>query len=91
MYERILNDKLRFPPHVSENARSLISEFLARDPQRRIGSKEDAKEIMRHPFFEGIDWTKLLNKEYKPPFNPGVVRLSFFNLSIFQFSPTVIY
>lgn len=25
MYQRILHDKLRFPPHVSENARSLVA------------------------------------------------------------------
>jgi len=72
MYDRILHDKLRFPPHVSENARSLISELLIRDPEKRIGSKEDAKEIKAHPFFEGIDWQKLYNRDYKPPFNPGV-------------------
>ena len=74
MYDRILHDKLRFPPHVSDNARNLITELLVRDPEKRLGSKEDAKELTRHPFFEGIDWQKLYRREYKPPFNPGVVR-----------------
>jgi len=50
-----------------------------REPEKRLGSKEDAKEITRHPFFEGIDWQKLFNREYKPPFNPGVVSVSPFS------------
>jgi len=32
---------------------------------------------MRHPFFENIDWDKLYNKGYTPPFNPGVVWFPF--------------
>lgn len=75
MYERILHDKLRFPAHVTETARSIISELLVRDPKKRLGAgKDDAAEIMRHPFFESIDWVKLYNKEYKPPYTPSVVR-----------------
>jgi len=73
MYDRILHDKLRFPPHVSENARSLITELLQRDPKKRLGSgSQGAKEIELHPFFESINWEKLYNREYKPPFNPNV-------------------
>lgn len=49
-----------------------------------MGSKEDAKELMNHPFFEGIDWNKLLNKEYQPPFNPGVVRFHSFIIDLFS-------
>ena len=133
MYERILNEKLRFPNQVSEKARSLISQvrppaslspsslaafrpspppgsglpgvdtdppappappplllppmrivvdgrttgpqLLERDPTKRLGAcGEDMKEIARHPFFEGIDWDKLYNRGYEPPFNPNVVR-----------------
>lgn len=73
MYDRILHDKLRFPPHVSEKARDLISQLLIRDPMKRLGNHgKDAQEIMNHPFFEGIDWKRLLNREYTPPFNPNV-------------------
>ena len=35
MYERILNEKLRFPAQVSESARSLISAVRARAGARR--------------------------------------------------------
>lgn len=26
------------------------------------------KELKEHPFFEGIDWLKMIRKEYDPPF-----------------------
>jgi len=79
MYDRILYDKLRFPPHVSEPARSLITELLQRDPKKRLGSGgQDALEIENHPFFQSIDWQKLFSREYKPPFNPNVVCFFFF-------------
>lgn len=73
MYNRILHDKLRFPPHVSDTARSLISGLLERDPEKRLGSgPTGAEEIKKHAFFSGIDWDELFRKEYKAPFNPGV-------------------
>ena len=27
----------------------------------------DASDIMKHPFFESIDWNKLKNQEIEPP------------------------
>jgi hypothetical protein len=49
--------------------------LLERNPERRLGCGPlGAEEIKRHAFFEGIDWLKLYNKEYNPPYNPNVVR-----------------
>ena len=33
---------------------------------KRIGVK-DKNEIKKHAFFKGIDWGKVVRKEYKPP------------------------
>eukprot|EP00128_Syssomonas_multiformis_P001256 Colp12_sorted_trinity150504_noHs@35500 len=71
MYQRILHDRLRFPPIVSERARSIISGLLNRDPKKRLGAGSSS-EIQKHPFFEPIDWEKILKKEVVPPFNPNV-------------------
>lgn len=30
-------------------------------------------EIERHPFFESLNWTDLVQKKIPPPFNPNVV------------------
>lgn len=42
--------------------------LLNRNPTRRLGAgPEGALEIMRHAFFDGIDWQQVLNKETNPP------------------------
>jgi len=39
---------------------------MAKDPDSRIGIK--TKDLIRsHPFFEGVDWKKVVEKEYVPP------------------------
>jgi len=45
----------------------LLKQLLERSPHKRLGSTSDADEIKRHPFFEGIDWDYVTNKNYKPP------------------------
>lgn len=46
--------RARIPPE----ARDLLRRLLVRDPSNRLGAG-GAKEVMRHPFFEGLDWGKL--------------------------------
>ena len=57
MYQRILQDSLRFPDEMSSEAKSIISALLQRDPQQRLGVN-GADEIKRQPFFSAIDWNK---------------------------------
>jgi len=45
---------------------------LNREPTERLGNN-GSEEIKAHPFFGGIDWVKLYNKKYQPPFKPSVV------------------
>lgn len=40
----------------SLNAKQLIFRLLHRDPKNRLGSREGASEIKRHPFFRGVNW-----------------------------------
>jgi len=71
MYQKILTAPLRFPTHLSPDAKSLLEMLLQRDPSKRLGSGPmDAEEIKGHPFFKDLDWGKLLAKEYDPPFKP---------------------
>jgi serine/threonine protein kinase len=55
MYKKVLTAKLRFPPHVSDNAKDLIKKLLDRDPKTRLA---DIETIKKHPFFKQIDWYK---------------------------------
>ena len=58
MYQKILNGELKFPAHMSPEAQSLLSGFLTRDPEQRLGSRETGGEakIKEHAWFEDIDW-----------------------------------
>ncbi|WVQ83279.1 hypothetical protein IAT38_005418 [Cryptococcus sp. DSM 104549] len=72
MYRKILTDPLRFPDGVGSEARSLLTQLLNRDPQRRLGVN-GAQEIKDHPFFaKHIKFHKLWNKQIQPPFKPAV-------------------
>jgi RAC serine/threonine-protein kinase len=69
MYRKIMTDKLKFPPTMSEGARILIEGLLQRDPAERL---RDPSKIKEHAFFNNLDWNALYNKKIKPPFVPNV-------------------
>ncbi|KAG6604575.1 AGC/AKT protein kinase [Phytophthora cinnamomi] len=73
MFKNIMQSEVIYPSHISPVARSLISKLLNRDPARRLGGGPNGgRDIMAHPFFESIDWDKLMRKEIEPPFVPDV-------------------
>lgn len=53
---------------------NLISLLLDKNPKTRLGSPQSGgvEAIKSHPFFEIINWTKVLNKEYSAPIKPKV-------------------
>ena len=66
MFELILAEEVRFPNKMSQGARELLSKLLEKDPKVRLGGgQEDAKEIMRHPFFAEINWADLKEKKVR--------------------------
>ncbi|KAG7663610.1 YPK2 [[Candida] subhashii] len=73
MYQKILKNELKFPAFLQgTDAQDLLIKLLQKDPKYRLN---DAQEIKAHPFFKDIDWNKLLNKSYLPPFKPNVENL----------------
>uniref|UniRef100_A0A668AY51 protein kinase C n=1 Tax=Myripristis murdjan TaxID=586833 RepID=A0A668AY51_9TELE len=47
--------------------------LLQKNPEERLGAGEqDATEVKRHNFFQGVDWDALLAKRVKPPFLPAI-------------------
>ncbi|KAL7749777.1 hypothetical protein RI367_004653 [Sorochytrium milnesiophthora] len=72
LFNRILNDKLKFPAQVGLNSRRFIAGLLVRTPARRLGAN-GAHEVLTHPFFEGVDWDKINSKSYIPPFQPNLM------------------
>jgi len=75
LFEKILHMELRIPRDVSPQCVNILQGLLDRDPSRRLGSDGDGTGIRRHPFFAGIDWNALYNKQIQPPFKPPVSNL----------------
>lgn len=71
MYKKILGDPLKFPEMFDTQAKDLLIKLLDRNPNKRLGAN-GSQEIKDHPFFRDIDWVKLNNKGYTPPFKPPV-------------------
>ncbi|TMW58470.1 hypothetical protein Poli38472_010029 [Pythium oligandrum] len=59
------------PPTMPRDAATLIEGLLEFNPSQRLGSR-GAEEIRSHPFFQNIDWDKLVRKEIEPPWRPLV-------------------
>ncbi|OJJ36651.1 hypothetical protein ASPWEDRAFT_26109 [Aspergillus wentii DTO 134E9] len=71
MYKNIAFGKVRFPRDaLSTEGRNFVKGLLNRNPKHRLGAKEDALELMAHPFFHDVDWNALCRKEVIPPFKP---------------------
>lgn len=49
-------------------------QLLERDTTRRLGTKGGGgiQTLMAHPWFNGLDWVRLENKQLPPPFEPDV-------------------
>uniref|UniRef100_A0A4W6DT19 protein kinase C n=1 Tax=Lates calcarifer TaxID=8187 RepID=A0A4W6DT19_LATCA len=73
VFDSIVNDDVRYPSFLSPESMSLIQKLLQKNPEMRLGAgEEDASEIKRHRFFQGMDWDSLLAKKVKPPFLPVI-------------------
>ncbi|THG06757.1 hypothetical protein TEA_014097 [Camellia sinensis var. sinensis] len=74
-FANILHKDLKFPAFasVSLSGKELMYRLLHRDPKSRLGSRQGANEIKRHPFFKGINWAlvrcmvKSVTLPRKPP------------------------
>ena len=56
MYD-IVNLPVQMQRHFSNEAKSLLTGLLNRDPSKRLGGgSADASDIMSHAFFRDINW-----------------------------------
>ena len=79
MYRKAIREKVVFKKtvKVSDEAKDVIVKLLQKNPKKRLGSQADSLEVLSHPWFSDLDWTKLLEKEIKAPFIPEVSGDSF--------------
>jgi serine/threonine protein kinase len=65
------NDPDLNPAAFSRAAISLLQGLLEKDPRKRLGcGPGGVAEVMAHPFFAGLDWVAVKNKQIRPPFRP---------------------
>lgn len=68
---KILHSELKFPRHLTYDARDFIQKLLRRSPDSRLGGgPDDAAPIRRHAFFNRLNWDDVLAKKLEPPFKP---------------------
>lgn len=67
-----------FPPHLTKNAQDFLKRLLDVNVEQRLGcnSEKGFIEFSEHPFFESIDWEKLIMKHIEPKFKPTLPLLS---------------
>ena len=68
LFNKIKNCQLVLHHYFSEDLKDLLRKLMEKDPNKRFGVI-DKNEVKRHPFFKGIDWEKLQNKNIIPPIN----------------------
>ncbi|KAL0589881.1 hypothetical protein ABG067_002106 [Albugo candida] len=74
MYRNIREGQLFLPPALPDSARSLLIGLLERDASKRLGANETVPfSIMRHSFFQNIDWDALQRKEIEPEWVPDII------------------
>ncbi|XP_037541783.1 cGMP-dependent protein kinase 1 [Nematolebias whitei] len=60
IYTKILDGVLKFPPYLSEAAKSIISKLCRPRPGQRLGNtKNGIKDVRHHRWFSSMNWHKL--------------------------------
>ena len=81
IYQKILDGKIEWPMDpkkkehiIPKRAREFISRLLCKNLSQRLGNLENrAVDVMKHPFFEGVNWKKVLEKSIKKvPWKPDI-------------------
>lgn len=67
MHNKVLNEELVFPEHLSDECKSILKGLLDKDPGDRLGNKS-VKEIFKHPWCKDMPWKDIKRKNFRPPF-----------------------
>ncbi|XP_071953557.1 cGMP-dependent protein kinase 1-like isoform X2 [Antedon mediterranea] len=66
-------DMIEFPRKITRNAAYLIKKLCKDNPSERLGyQKNGLKDIMKHKWFDGFNWTGLRNRTLTPPIIPMI-------------------
>ena len=68
----IFPDPERHGIAMSEDLKDIIKKLLEKDATQRLGSKNDADDLVNHPWFADMDWEKMMKKTLDAPFKPDM-------------------
>ncbi len=74
IYDRVEEGIVEFPRFVSSWAKDLIKRLLNPLPELRIGAADAGLSIMKHRWFKGVSWKKVIKKEVPSPWMPRLTR-----------------
>ena len=66
--KKMHKEPLCLPRDIEPDTKSLVDGLLCLDAEKRLGNNVD--ELKSHPFFSGLDFEKLDNRELKPVYRP---------------------
>lgn len=69
LYQKILECRVPWPEDMSPEAKDLLQGLLTPDPEKRLGH-HSIDDIKSHPFFQGLDFDQVLQRNIDPPFHP---------------------
>ena len=58
--------RLILPKNLTPVARDIVKRILVPDPEVRM----EIRDIMKHKFFEGVDWNTVERRTLEPPYVP---------------------
>ncbi|KAJ0060913.1 hypothetical protein NL108_001766, partial [Boleophthalmus pectinirostris] len=68
IYAKILDGVLKYPPYLSEAAKSIISKLCRPRPGQRLGNtKNGIKDVRHHRWFSNMNWHKLRVGQLEAP------------------------
>ena len=80
----IFPDKEKYQVDYSDDFQDIIEQLLHKDYKKRLGSKDDVHEVLKHPWFADIDIKQIEAEKVTPPLKPdvkqGQMDFKYFNL-----------
>ncbi|KAH8280051.1 hypothetical protein KR018_002268 [Drosophila ironensis] len=73
MYSKICLGEFKMPSYFTQPLKMLIEGLMQVETSKRLGNSNDGSiEVKSHPWFHGVDWFSILNKEVPAPYVPTV-------------------
>jgi serine/threonine protein kinase len=71
----VFPDKRKYKIDYSDDFVDIVMQLLNKEKKDRLGSKDDSREILKHPWFADLDIAAVFEQSMKPPlqvdFNAG--------------------